>query len=259
MGDGSALLSVANGGWLDLRAELHVHTVLSPCAEVEMIPPLIVRRAQELGLGIIAITDHNAAANCAVMIQAAEGTGLQVLPGMETQTREEVHVVCLFDTVEQALTWQGTVFDHLPLQANNETSFGPQFVVDAAGVLVRVEHRLLLTATDLGLEDLIAQVRDLGGVAIPAHVDRPAFGLLANLGMVPAGLQAPALELSRRTSPDEARLTWPELARWPLYRSGDAHCLADMTAGVEVRVKAATVAELAMAFGQTAGRNYAAE
>jgi 3',5'-nucleoside bisphosphate phosphatase len=97
-----------------MLADLHLHTVLSPCAEVEMIPPLIVRRALEAGLDLIAVTDHNAAANCAAVVQAAAGTGLAVLPGMELQTAEEVHVLCLFDTVEQALTWQGIVFDHLP-------------------------------------------------------------------------------------------------------------------------------------------------
>jgi predicted metal-dependent phosphoesterase TrpH len=82
-----------------LLADLHLHTVLSPCAEVEMIPPLIVRRARQLGLGLIAVTDHNAAANAEAVIRAARGTGLQVWPGMELQTREEVHLLCLFETL----------------------------------------------------------------------------------------------------------------------------------------------------------------
>ena len=79
-----------------------------------MIPPHLVRRALDLGLELIAVTDHNAAENCAAVIQAAAGTGLTVLPGMEVQTSEEVHVLCWFDTLEQALTWQGIVFNHLP-------------------------------------------------------------------------------------------------------------------------------------------------
>ena len=91
------------------RAELHVHTVLSPCAEVEMIPPLIIQEALEKGINILAITDHNATANIGAVIKAAEGSGITVLSGMELQTREEVHVLCLFDTLEQALSLQSIV------------------------------------------------------------------------------------------------------------------------------------------------------
>ena len=106
-----------------------------------MIPPLIVRQALARGLNLIAVTDHNAAANCAAVMQAAQDTGLAVLPGMEVQTVEEVHTLCLFDTVEQALTWQGTVFDHLPDQPNPEDVLGAQYVVDAEGEYIRTETR----------------------------------------------------------------------------------------------------------------------
>ena len=134
-----------------IYADLHLHTVLSACAEVEMIPPLIVRRALELGLNLLAVTDHNAAANCAAMIAAAEGTGLVILPGMEMQTAEELHMLCLFETLEQALTWQGIVFDHLPDLPNNEDLFGGQYVVDRNGDYIRTEGRLLAAACDLSL------------------------------------------------------------------------------------------------------------
>jgi predicted transcriptional regulator len=97
------------------RAELHVHTVLSPCAQVEMIPPLIVRSALENHINLIAITDHNHTANIGAVQKAASGTGLVVLPGIEIQTREEVHVVCLFDTLEQAQSFQAFVDQTLPL------------------------------------------------------------------------------------------------------------------------------------------------
>ncbi|HEX9116317.1 MAG TPA: PHP domain-containing protein, partial [Anaerolineae bacterium] len=184
-----------------LLADLHLHTVLSPCAEVEMIPPLIVRRALALGLGLIGVTDHNTAENCDAVVRAAAGSGLIVLPGMETQTAEDVHVVCLFDTVEQALTWQGIVYDHLPDRPNPEEILGGQYVVDAEGDYLRTEDRLLLTATDLPLDDVVARVQALEGLAIPAHIDRPSFSLLANLGFVPADLDVPALEIFHLTDP----------------------------------------------------------
>ena len=106
-----------------IRAELHVHTVLSPCAEVEMIPPLIVREALERGISLIAITDHNASSNVSAVQKAAVGSGLTVMPGMEVQTREEVHILCLFDTLEQMSAWQASVDRFLPDTANNPDYF----------------------------------------------------------------------------------------------------------------------------------------
>ena len=212
-----------------------------------MIPPLIVRRALAQGLALIAITDHNASANCAAVIQVAAGTGLVVLPGMELQTAEEVHLLCLFDTVEQVLTWQGTVFDHLPLRSNSEDLFGAQYVVDACGDYVRTEERLLATSSDLGLEDAVRRVNALGGLAIPAHVDRPSFSLLANLGLVPPGLAVPALELFRLTDPKTAAIRQSVLSGWPLVRDSDAHRLEDIKGLTCYSGVLRTVADLAAA------------
>jgi len=89
-----------------IRAELHVHTVLSPCAEIEMLPPLIVQEAVDREIQLIAITDHNATGNIAAVQKAAEGLPLTVLPGMELQTREEVHNLCLFETLEETAVFQ---------------------------------------------------------------------------------------------------------------------------------------------------------
>ncbi len=216
-----------------------------------MIPPLIVRRAAELGVGLIGITDHNAAANCAAVVAAAAGSGVAVLPGMELQTAEEVHLLCLFDTIEQALTWQGIVFDHLPDQRNPEDMLGAQYVVDATGDYVRTEERLLLTSTDLSLEEAVHRVRALGGMALPAHIDRPSFSLLVNLGFVPVGLDVPALEIFRATDPAELRRARPDVARWPLIKNSDAHRLNEMGARLALDITAPTVAEVARALSMT--------
>lgn len=240
----------------EIVADLHVHTVLSPCAEVEMIPPLIVRRAQALGLGLVAITDHNTAGNCAAVMQAAAGTGLAVLPGMEVQTSEEVHLLCLFERLEEALTWQGIVYDHLPDQPNPEAVLGAQFVVDATGDYLRTESRLLLTSTDLSINEAVRRVQDLGGLVIPAHVDRPSFSLLANLGFVPPHLDVPALELFRLTVPAEAIARWPDLAGWPLIQGGDAHRLNEITPALRLYCNDATLSELRLALAHQSGRSF---
>ena len=225
-------------------ADLHLHTVLSPCAEVEMIPPLVVQRALELGLDWIAVTDHNSSGNVRAMLAAAQGTGLAVMPGMEVESREEAHLVCLFDTTEQAEAWQALVDAHLPQRRNDERFFGAQFVVDAQGEYVRTEERLLLTSTDLSVEEVVQEVTRLGGLVVPAHVDRPANSLLVNLGFVPPALDVPGLEISRWTTAADFRRAHPELADYGLISSGDAHRLSEMMRRTAVISRGTTVAEL---------------
>jgi PHP family Zn ribbon phosphoesterase len=237
-----------------LFADLHVHTVLSPCAEVEMIPPLIIRRARELGLGLIGIADHNSAENVAAVIEAAEGSGVTVLPGIEVQTREEVHLVTLFDMTQQALAWQTKVFDHLPDLKNNEDHFGAQFVVDATGEYVRRNERLLVTSTDMSLEMVVAMVQDLGGLTLPAHVDRPAFSLIANLGFVPPNLNLPAVEIFRSSQESEVRRRFPQTRGFTMVCNGDAHRLNEMIARTMFKIAAPTVAELILALRGENGR-----
>jgi predicted metal-dependent phosphoesterase TrpH len=240
-------------------ADLHVHTVLSACAEVEMIPPLIVRRARQLGLGLIAITDHNAVLNVAAVMEASTGTGIAVLPGMELQTKEEVHLLCLFDTVEQSIEWQRQVFERLPDLKNREEFFGPQFVVDASGDYVATEERLLQTSADMALEEAVAAVHALGGMAVPAHVDRPSYSVLANLGFIPKHLDAEALEVTRRFVPDEGFARWPELAAWPLVVSGDAHMLNDMQNRTLFKIETPSIAEIRLALKAQEGRKVVIE
>ncbi|MBI5032385.1 MAG: PHP domain-containing protein [Chloroflexi bacterium] len=208
-----------------VRADLHVHTVLSPCAEVDMIPPLIVERALDLGLDLIAITDHNSSANAAAVMEAARGSSLKVLPGMELLTREEVHLVCLFDTLEQVRHWQAQVDHAMPDLPNRADRLGEQFVVDAAGDFVRREERMLLVAANIALENAVAGVNAIGGIAIPAHIDRPANGLFAVLGFLPLSLRVDALEISKNISADVARVQYNIPDNIAVIQSSDAHWL----------------------------------
>ncbi len=209
-----------------------------------MIPPLIVQQALALELDWIAVTDHNSAGNVRAMLAAAAGTQLAVTAGLEVESREEVHIVCLFDTAEQAEAWEALVAAHLPARKNDERFFGAQFVVDAQGEYVRTEERLLLTSTDLSVEEIVQGVAAAGGLAIPAHVDRPVNGLLANLGFVPPGLDVPGLELSHWASDAEFRRVHPELAGYGLISSGDAHRLSEMQRRTAVISRGTTVADL---------------
>ncbi|CEP67937.1 Polymerase/histidinol phosphatase-like [Moorella glycerini] len=209
------------------RADLHIHTALSPCAGEEMTPPRIVAAALAAGLQVIAVTDHNSAANVAAVREAALGSGLVVMAGMEVQTREDVHLVCLFDTPEDALAWQEEVYHYLPSGENREDYFGPQLILDAAGRERAREKRLLLASTGLGVEEVAGEVAGRGGLCLPAHVDRPSYSLLASLGFIPSGLQVAAVELGL-LDPPAARKKFPALAGWPLVAASDAHYLKDI-------------------------------
>lgn len=236
------------------RIDLHIHTVVSACAEIEMIPPLIVRRALELGLDLIAITDHNTAENVEAVQDAARETTVQVMPGMEVQTREEAHILCLFDTAEQICAWQATVYNSLPSVKNSPEVFGAQYVVNATGDYVCENERLLLTSVGMSTENVVAGVRDLGGLPIAAHVDRPSYSLLSSLGFVPAGLDLAGLEISRRHTVESFRVAYPELGHWPLIGSSDAHRLSDLTVRTEAFMAGCTVAELELALQGSGGR-----
>ncbi len=238
------------------RAELHLHTVLSPCAEIEMLPPLIVMDCLEKGINLIAVTDHNATANVQAVQTAATGSGLTVLPGMEVQTREEVHSLCLFDTIEQAFAWQAIVDAHLPAMPNRPDYFGDQLIVDENGDFLAREERLLLNSVDLSLEQAWQAVTSLGGLFIPAHINRNANGLLPILGLPPAEIPLEALELSRHMKPADAVKIYPFLAGFPLIQSGDAHRLDEILGLNQFSLQAPTIAEIRQSLRGEQGRSH---
>lgn len=236
------------------KADLHVHTVVSPCAEVEMIPPLIVERALDLDIRLIAITDHNSTANIKAVMKAAQNTPLAVLPGMELQTREEVHSLCLFDRLDQAYQLQDIVTVSLPRVANDPDHFGEQFVVDETGEFIRREDQLLLVSSSLSLSEAWKIVNDLGGLFIPAHVNRKAFGLLENLGLVPTDIEIEALEISKHISIQDAQIKFPQIRGYPLIQDGDVHRLDEFNEKMIFHLAEPTIAEIRMAIKNFAGR-----
>jgi len=220
-----------------------------------MIPPLIVSQAVEMGIHLIAITDHNASANVNAVMKAAEHTDLKVLPGMEVQTREDVHSLCIFDTLEQLEIFQSLVDSTMPDLQNKPDFFGPQYVVDSTGEFIREENRLLLTSCSLSLEDACKHVIELGGLFIPAHVNRHTNGLIANLGFVPPGLEASAIEISRHITLEDALLQFPQLGAFPLIQSGDVHRLDEFLAPNFLFIESPTISEIKLALHHQAGRS----
>jgi hypothetical protein len=209
------------------KADLHIHTCLSPCAELNMGPKTIVDKAIQHGLDVIGISDHNSSENVPAVMRAAQDTNLTVLPGMEVTSKEEVHILAVFDSVDRALQLQEIVYDHLPGE-NDTVAFGLQVVVNEDHDVLGFNKRLLAGATELSVEQVVDSICNLEGLAIAAHVDREAFGILGQLGFVPEELHLDALELSRNTSLEEAKRRFPEYAGYAFVRSSDAHSATDI-------------------------------
>lgn len=221
-----------------------------------MIPPLIVQTALEHGVNLIAISDHNASDNVASVIKAAEGYDLTVLPGMELQTREDVHALCLFDTLEQLIALQNLVDQNLPEIDNDIEYFGEQFIVDHHGGFIRRKKQLLITATRLSFDDAFRAVDKLGGLFIPAHVNRQTFGLIYHLGFVPPDLPLVALEISRHITPESAIQEFPQIKGFPLIQSGDVHYLDDFLGVNQFLIESPTLSEIIMALKGENGRKF---
>lgn len=205
---------------MKLTYDFHIHTALSPCAENSMTPNNIVNMALLNELDAIAITDHNTCENVKSVMQVAQETGLIVVPGMEIETREEIHVVCLFPDLETAVKMQGYVYDKLPTLSNKAKIFGEQLLMNADDDITGQRERLLVQATELSLNELYHLIQNLNGAFIPAHIDRPSYSIISNLGMIPNNLHIPTLEISRHVQYDSYIKKYPDHS---ILQSSDSH------------------------------------
>lgn len=212
--------------------DLHIHTALSPCAAVEMKPGEILLTAERRGLALVGVVDHGSAGNAGAVLRAAEAFAVRVLVGIEAESAEGVHLLALFDTLEPLLDLDMVLRAHLPDLPNRPEVLGEQQLLDEYGEVVGREDRLLVTATDLSVEEIAEMTAARGGLSIPAHIDRAVNGLLPLLGFVPPRLEVEALEVSRHLPLEQARQRWPELRSRALVTASDAHFLQEIGATV---------------------------
>ena len=237
------------------RADLHIHTCLSPCGELEIYPRRIVERALEAGMDIIAVTDHNTAENAAATVRAATGTRLTVLPGMEIASAEEVHVLGLFETLDDILPVQDEVFQSLPDVPPLAPFVQDQVIVDAEDGVTGFSPHFLMAATRLAVREIVDLIHRRGGLAIAAHVDRPSFSVISQLGFVPPDLDLDALEVSPLTTFSEARAGLVFGSRLPLVRFSDAHRPEEIgLASTAFRLAAPRLEEIRKALRNADGR-----
>lgn len=180
-----------------IAIDLHIHTALSPCADDDMTPNNIVNMAIIKGLDAIAITDHNSSSNVEAVIKAADGR-IIVVPGMEVQTREDVHILCYFRDIKSLKLFQKYIDDKKPHLKNSPEIFGHQLIFDEKDQVVGEEDELLLSSVDIPINELVDCVRNLNGAVIPAHIDKTTHGIIGQLGFIPPDLSFNLTEISQK-------------------------------------------------------------
>lgn len=207
-----------------------------------------------MGLDLIAICDHHSMRNVAAVQRAAQGCDVVVLGGMEISSLEEVHTLGIFGDLERARALQQVIDRNLPGE-NVPEVFGYQVLMNERDEIVGSEDRFLAGATLLSLYQVVEAIHRQGGVAIASHVDREGFSILAQLGWIPEDLPLDGVEVTSRTTPDEARSRFPQIEGWVVVQGSDAHRPEEMgTVSTRLRMAEASFEELQLALRGEQGR-----
>ena len=209
--------------------DFHIHSALSPCGDEDMTPNNIVNMAALKGLNAIAVTDHNSVLNCRAAIKAAAELDLCVLPGLELCTAEEIHILCLFALPDDAEAFYEEVKNNFMPIKNKPDIFGRQLIMDENDEVVGEEEILLTMATRISVNDVPHLVEKYGGVAIPAHVDRPSYSMTAVFGELPDYLGFGCIEVSQKGDIDDVRKKYPNVISFARICNSDAHYLENIS------------------------------
>lgn len=216
-----------------LSYDLHIHSCLSPCADNDNTPNNILNMARLNALDVIALTDHNSAKNCPALMQARDRMRLPILVlcGMELCCAEEVHVVCLFDSLDKAMAFDQYVYATLPAITNRPDKFGSQIILDSFDENAQEEQRLLITASSISVTEVDSLMLRFDGVAFPAHIDRSSYSILSSLGSFPPECPFTSAEIKDASKYDLLCQKHPMLASMNILTNSDAHYLWDISEG----------------------------
>ena len=210
------------------KADMHIHSVLSPCGDLAMSPKNIVHAALMNKIDIIAITDHNSTKMCRVVHKVASEYGITVIPGVEVTTKEEVHCLAYFHNFEQADNFQAYLEANLPFFQNNVDFFGYQVVVDENDNILEEVETLLINGLSASIDEVEQKVHELGGVFVPAHINKAKNSIISQLGFIPLDLKIDALELSKFTNPEKFTTTNPLYSKYTYTQNSDAHFIENI-------------------------------
>ncbi len=208
--------------------DLHLHSCLSPCGDMDMTPNNLVNMAKLLGLDVIALTDHNTSLNCEAAMKVGEEVGLLVIPGMELTTAEDIHAVCLFPTLEQALDFSRYVDENRFKVPNKAEIYGRQVIMNENDEEIGEIEHLLLPASFIGMYDAYRKAKEFGGICYPAHIDRDSLSILSVLGEIDPYCGFRTAELADISKLPELRKQHPILDYMNIITCSDAHYLENM-------------------------------
>lgn len=207
--------------------DLHIHSCLSPCGDDDNTPCNIAGMASLCGLNIVALTDHNTTDNCPAFFEAAKRYGIIPIAGMELTTSEDIHIICLFETLDGAMAFGARIKElRIPID-NRPDIFGHQLILDGQDNIIGEENNLLINATLISVEEVPALVAEFGGICYPAHIDRQSNGIISILGTFPSSPHFNCVELHDGTKRDEYIQKY-NLQDKKIIVSSDAHNLTDM-------------------------------
>lgn len=216
---------------MKLAYDFHIHTALSPCADEDMTPNNIINMAILKGLDVIAITDHNSMENCQPCMKVAENSNIVVIPGMELQTKEEVHLLCLFRNLDSAIQFQEIVYSYLSLKHNKPEIFGRQLIFNAEDEIIKENPRMLISSVNMSFKQAYLEIARLKGALVPAHIDRSSYSIISNLGFIPKDLPIRTLEVSKNCDKSLFLSKHPSIKSYKLIKNSDAHYLWDIAEG----------------------------
>lgn len=236
------------------RADLHMHTCLSPCGSLDMSPTVIVETALARGLDIIAVTDHNSTLQCPEIQKLGAEAGLTVFAGAEVCTREEAHCLALFGTEEARAAFQQYLDRHLPPVHNDPERFGDQVWVNREDEIMGEAPYLLISALDRSVNQVAAFVKEMGGLFIAAHVERPSFSLISQLGFIDPSLPLDAIEYTDFSRFNRLKALHPYLSNYIAYSASDAHYPEQIgTKFCMIQASGTRFENLRMAFAHSSG------
>lgn len=237
------------------RADLHLHTVLSPCGDLEMSPSALVKQAHLMGLKIIGITDHNSTRHSRLVQELAARKDIFVLCGAEVTSKEEAHLLCFMPNGKKLDLLQNYIDTYLQKVANNVKFFGEQLLVNEHEEILEEEDYLLINAIDQNVNQISNFVMSNGGIFIPAHVDRQAFSLTSQLGFIPPDLVCDALEISKYSDVKQVVEQFGYVKDYSFIRSSDAHYINDIGSGyTNFYLQERSFEEIRLALHQEEGR-----
>jgi hypothetical protein len=227
--------------------DLHIHSVLSPCGDILMTPGNIIKEAARQGIDIISITDHNVIGNVKNAIELGKAKNITVIPGIEVQSREDIHLLSYFNNLNDLKKYGKIIYEGLDEIKNDEDKFGPQILVDENDEFIGKEDKLLINSTDYSIEELVNLTHRYKGIPVPSHAER-SFGIIKNLGFIPEDLNISFVEMNFQKSVEEYLKKFPYLKKFKLLKNSDSHYLEQISPKMAVYLKKKPTAEAVFSY-----------